>query len=302
MRVLMTGGTGMIGRALSQELVGGGHDVVVLSRDPRPEKAPAGTEIAGWDSRSVDELVPLIEGVDAVVHLLGESIASGRWNASRKREIMNSRVRSSTAIREAIDRAVSKPSVLLQGSAVGYYGSAAAGAVDEASAPGADFLADVCQRWEAASATVEGVRRVILRTGVVLSLEGGAFPRMLLPIKLGVGGKLGNGRQPFPWIHLADEVGAIRFLLESETARGPFNLTAPGILTNAEFTKVVGKVVRRPTLFPAPAIALKVLLGEMSTLLLDGQRAVPKALQAAGYSFRFSDAEAAVRNLLGRES
>ena len=143
---------------------------------------------------------------------------------------------------------------------------------------------------------------MVLRTGVVLSLEGGAFPRMLLPIKLGVGGKLGNGRQPFPWIHLADEVGAIRFLLERDTARGPFNLTAPGILTNAEFTKVVGRVVGRPTLLPVPAIALKLVLGEMSTLLLDGQRAVPKALQDSGYAFRFADAEAAVRDLLGRES
>jgi len=288
----------MIGRALSLELVGAGHEVVVLSRNPRPEKAPAGASIEGWDSRSVDQLVPLVDGADAIVHLLGESIASGRWNGSRKREILDSRVRSSTAVAEAIGRAKSKPSVLLQGSAVGYYGAEAQGTVDETSAAGSDFLADVCRRWEAASATVEGVRRVVLRTGVVLSLDGGAFPRMLLPIKLGGGGKLGNGRQPFPWIHLADEVGAIRFLLENDAARGPFNLTAPGVLTNAEFTKVVGKVVRRPTLFPAPAIALKLLLGEMSTLLLDGQRAVPKALQDAGYVFRFADAEAAVRDLV----
>lgn len=302
MRVLITGGTGLVGRALCAELLGAGHDVVVVSRDPQQSRATPGTSIEEWDARSAAQLSPLVEGADAVVHLLGESIAAGRWNESRKREIEDSRVRSTVAVAEAIGWASAKPSVLLQGSAVGYYGGDAAGEVDESSPTGEDFLAMVCRRWEAASAGVTGVRRVLLRTGVVLSLDGGAFPKIVKPIKLGVGGKLGSGGQPFPWIHLADEVGAIRFLLEHDSARGPFNLTAPGVLTNAEFTKVVGRVARRPTLFPAPAIALKVLLGEMSTLLLEGQRAVPRALQAAGYTFRFPDAESAVRDLLGRRS
>jgi len=299
MRVVITGGTGLIGGALAAELAGAGEDVVVLSRTPKPEKAPPGTSIEGWDTQSVDSLASIIDGADAVVHLLGEGIASGRWSAARKREIEESRVRSSAAVAEAIGKASSKPGLLVQGSAVGFYGGDAWHEVDETAPAGRDYLAEVCKRWEAASEGVDA-RRVVLRTGVVLSLAGGAFPKIVKPIKLGVGGKLGNGKQPFPWIHLADEVGAIRFLLAAEGAQGAFNLTAPGVLTNAEFTKVVGRVAGRPTLFPAPAVALKVVLGEMSTLLLDGQRAVPKGLLDAGYEFRFPDAESAVRDLLGK--
>jgi uncharacterized protein (TIGR01777 family) len=301
MRVLITGGTGLIGGTLARELGAAGHEVVVLTRNATRAKLSPGVRAVGWDAATPGALEGLITADTAVVHLAGESIAGGRWTAETKRRIRESRVRSSEAVAAAIRGAKEKPRVLLQGSAVGYYGPRGPERVTENDPPGDDFLARVCVDWEAATAGVEplGVRRALLRTGVVLAREEGALPKMALPFKLFAGGPLGNGRQGFPWIHLADEVGAIRFLLEQERASGPFNLTAPNPVSNRDLARALGRVLGRPSFLPAPGFALRLALGEMAGMLLGGQYAVPQRLLEHGCRFRFPDLEGALRDLLG---
>jgi len=201
---------------------------------------------------------------------------------------------------EAIGAATQKPRVLVQASAAGFYGPHGNEPVTEATAAGSDFLAQLCVAWEASTAAVEawGVRRAIVRTGIVLSASGGALPRLVLPFRFFAGGRLGSGRQWYPWIHQVDEVAAIRFLLDTEATTGAFNLTAPNPLTNKALAHVIGKVLGRPALAPAPTLALRLFMGDMATIVLDGQRALPARLLEAGYQFRFSSAEAALRNLL----
>ena len=304
MLVVITGGSGLIGGALARELGSAGHEVTILSRDPGKLKAlPAGVRAEPWDGKTAAGWSALLDrqgGDTAIVHLAGESIASGRWTEERKRRIRDSRVESGKAILQAIRAAAVKPRVLLQGSAVGYYGPRGDEVVREDAAPGNDFLAEVCKAWEASTAEAEalGVRRAILRTGVVLAREGGALPKMALPFKMMAGGPLGGGRQWFPWIHLADEVGAIRFLVEREDAKGPFNLTAPNPVTNRDLTRLLARVLHRPGLLPAPGFALRLALGEMADMLLNGQRVAPSRLLELGYTFRFPDAEPALRSLL----
>ena len=301
MKAIVTGGTGLIGRALTASLAADGHQATVLSRNPdRARGLPEGVAVAGWDASSIEQLTPLVAGADAVVHLAGAGIADARWTDERKRVIRDSRVDSSAAVAAAITGADPRPGVLLQGSAVGFYGPRGDEELTEESAPGDDFLAETCGAWEAASASVEevGVRRAVLRTGVVLAREGGALAKMLPPFKLFVGGPVGGGGQYMPWIHLVDEVRAIRFLLDRPDARGPFNLTAPEPLTNKRFSRALGKVLGRPSFMPAPAFALELALGEMSKIVLEGQRAVPRKLLEAGFEFRFADLEAALRDLL----
>jgi len=300
MRVVITGGTGLIGSALARELGGAGHDVVVLTRDAGKVGALPGVRAAQWDGRTPAGWGPLLDADTVIVHLAGESIASGRWTEDRKRRIRDSRVGSGKAILQAIREAAAKPRALLQGSAVGYYGPRGDEVIKEDAAPGNDFLADVCREWEESTAEVEtlGVRRAVLRTGVVLARDGGALPKMTLPFKMMAGGHLGNGRQWFPWIHLDDEVGAIRFLAESPEARGAFNLTAPNPVTNRELTRILAGVLHRPGFMPAPAFALRLALGEMADMLLNGQRVVPSRLLELGYRFKYPDAEPALRSLL----
>lgn len=303
MRVVITGGSGLIGGALARDLGAAGHDAVVLSRDPAKVRLSAGVRAMPWDGRTAAGWGSLLDGGTAIVHLAGESIAAGRWTADRKRRIRDSRVRSGLAVLQAIREAKEKPRALLQGSAVGYYGPRGDEELREDSPAGSDFLAGVCVDWEASTAEAEalGVRRVLLRTGVVLDRDGGALPKMALPFKLMAGGPLGNGHQWFPWIHRADEVGAIRFLLEHgdlDGARGPFNLTAPHPVTNRELTRILARVLHRPGFLPAPAFGLRLLLGEMADMLLHGQRAVPSRLLELGYAFRHPDAEEALRSLL----
>ena len=300
MRVVITGGSGLIGSAVARELGGEGHEVVVLSRDPSKVTLPPNTRAVEWDGKTGEGWASLLDAGTAIVHLAGESIAAGRWTAEKKRRIRASRVESGAAVMAAIRKAKEKPRVLLQGSAVGFYGPCGDVVVTESHPPGQDFLAEVCVEWEAATAEAEslGVRRAALRTGVVLSGDGGALPKMALPFKLGAGGPLGGGRQWMPWIHLADEVGAIRFLLEREDARGPFNLTAPEPLTNRDFSRALGRALHRPSLAPAPGFALRLVLGEMADMLLHGQRAVPQRLLEMGYVFRYPEALAALRDLL----
>ncbi len=301
MRVIVTGGTGLIGRALVASLAGDGHEVIVLSRDPqRGGSWPAGVRLERWDGYTANGWGPLADGADAIVNLAGENIAAGRWTAERKRRIRESRVNAGRAIVQAVEAATRKPSVLIQSSATGYYGPRGDEELMESAPPGRDFLAQTSLLWEDSTAPVErwGVRRAVIRTGVVLSAEGGALPRMLLPFRLFVGGPLGSGRQWLPWIHIADEVRAIRFLIEQEAASGPFNLAAPNPVTNAQFSRALGKALGRPAWMPVPALALRLLFGEMATVLLNGQRAVPHRLLQLGFTFRFAEVEAALRDLL----
>ncbi len=302
MNVLITGGTGLIGRALTASLLADGHQVIVLSRSPErhQHRMPAGTRLVPWDGRTPAGWGHVLEEVDAVVNLAGENIAAGRWTEQRKQRIRESRLNAGKALVDAMAAARQKPPVLIQASAVGYYGPRGDEVVTEETPPGTDFLAQLAVEWEASTEPVEqyGVRRAIIRTGVVLSKDGGALPRMLFPFRLGLGGRLGSGRQWFPWIHMEDEVGAIRFLLENETAQGPYNLTAPHPVTNAEFTRALGEVLHRPTIFAVPGFALRLLFGEMATVLLEGQRAIPQRLLDAGYTFRFTHIRGALEALL----
>lgn len=302
MRVIITGGSGLLGGALATALLKRGDDVIVTSRNPKTARGlPRAVGVVRWDCESPAELKPILTGADAVVHLVGESIGEGRWTEERKRRIRDSRTRSTAALAEAFAGVVDPPEVLLQGSAVGYYGSRGDTELDETAAAGEGFLAETCRAWEDAGRPVEalGVRRAVIRTGLVLTLDGGALPRLVLPFRLFAGGPLGDGRQMVPWIHVADQVGAMRFLLRTPQASGAFNLTAPEPVSNRELARALGRVLRRPSFLPAPAFALKLLLGEMSELLLASQNAVPDALAAAGYTFRFQTVDAALRDLLG---
>lgn len=310
MRVVITGGTGLIGRDLARELGGAGHDVVILTRDPgRAGRLPPGVRAAGWDGRSAAGWAPLLDAGDGVetaaVHLAGESIAEGRWTGEKKRRIRASRVDSGQAVLEAVRQAAVKPRVLLQGSAVGYYGPCGDELVTEDHPPGDDFLGRLCLEWEESTAEAEslGVRRVLLRTGIVLSPEGGALPRLLLPFRLMAGAPLGDGRQWFPWIHLADETAALRFLLEREDARGPFNLTAPNPVTNRDLGDLLAHALHRPNPLQAlglgvPGVLFRAALGEMADSILQGQRAVPRRLQELGFRFRFPELAPALADLV----
>jgi uncharacterized protein (TIGR01777 family) len=301
MLVIITGGTGLIGRPLAASLLSDGHEVVVLSRDPgRVSGLPAAARVVRWDGSSAAGWGDLAEGAGAIVNLAGENIGDSRWTAKRKQSIRVSRTNAGRAVVEAVLAAAHKPGVVIQSSAVGYYGPRGDEELGEDAPPGSDFLAQVAVEWENSTAAIEeaGVRRAIIRSGVVLAREGGAFPRMVLPFRLFAGGPYGNGRQWVPWVHLADEVGAIRFLIQKDGAHGPFNLGAPSPLTNRQFATVLGRVMHRPSFLPAPAFVFRLLFGEMATVILDGQRAVPNRLLQLGYMFRYPTAAAALRNLL----
>ena len=312
MRVVITGGSGLIGRAVAAPLAADGHDVVLLSRDPaRVRGLPAGVGAARWDGLTAAEWEPLLERGAAVLNLAGEGVAAGRWSEERKRRIRDSRVDAGRAVVEAVRRAAAAgraPAVVLQASGVGYYGDCGDREIGEdhqpcggAEAGAADFLAEVSVAWEASTADVEalGVRRVVLRTGIVLDRAGGALAKMLPPFRWGVGGPLGSGRQWFPWIHVADEVGAILFLLADAARSGPFNLCAPRPVTGRDFAHALGRQLHRPAVMPLPAPALRLALGEMADALLRSQRALPRRLLAAGYEFRFPELSGALADLLG---
>jgi len=311
MRVIITGGSGLIGRALAASLAADNHEVIILSRNAQSVRSlPKGARAEQWDGRTATGWGRLADGADAIVNLAGESIAGEsllpilfkRWTSKRKRRILESRTNAGQAVLQAIEAAKRKPGVLIQSSAVGYYGTLRDEELTEEAYPGNDFLARVCWDWEVSTSQAEvmNVRRVVTRSGLVMSAAGGILPLMLLPFKFFVGGRLGSGRQWFSWIHIADEVSAIRFLIENPNAKGPFNLTAPQTLTNAQFSKVIGRVMRRPSFFPTPGFALRLPMGEKATIALDGQRPVPKRLLDMGFKFQFPEAEPALRDLLGR--
>jgi len=308
MRVLITGGTGLIGRALSEDLVSQGHEVIVLSRSPeRASGFPDGVHVVGWDARTAEGWGHLADGAGAIVDLAGASIAGegffpSRWTEEQRRVIRESRLNSSRAVVEAVEQAERKPGVLVQASGVGYYGYRGDELLTEEAAPGDDWAARfTAEEWEPSSAPVEemGVRRVIARTGVVLSVEEGALPRLLLPFRLFVGGPMGSGKQWYSWISLQDEARALRFLIETEEARGAFNLTAPNPVTNGELAKLIGKVMGRPSIIPVPGFALRVAFGEVAEVVLQGQRAIPQRLLDLGFEFDFPTAEASLQDMLG---
>jgi uncharacterized protein (TIGR01777 family) len=305
MRVLITGGSGLIGRAAAARLAAEGHEVIVLSRDPeRVRGLPAGVRAVAWDGRTAAGWEPLLDAQSAVLNLAGEGIADGRWTEERKRRIRTSRLDAGRAVVQAVRQAAAAgraPAAVLQSSGVGYYGECGDEEVGEDHPPGSDFLAQVAVDWEASTAEVEalGVRRVVLRTGVVLDRAGGALAKLLPPFRLGLGGPLGGGRQWFPWIHMADEVGAILFLLASEPASGPFNLCAPQPVTSRDFARALGRQLGRPAVLPVPAAALRLALGELAGALLRSQRVLPRRLLAAGYRCGFPELAGALADLLG---
>jgi len=305
MRVVLAGGTGLIGRALARDLVADGHHVSVLTRQPEAAGAglPESVEAIGWDGRTAGDWHAAVDGASAVVNLAGAGLAEARWTEARLRLIRDSRVQSAQAVTEAVARAADRPAVVVQASAVGYYGPSGDAELDEDAPPGSDKLVtNVVLPTEAAAEAVRahGVRVAMARTGIVLAREGGALPRMVLPFRLFVGGPLGTGRQVMSWIHIADEVRALRFLMENEAAEGPFNLTAPGPVTNAEFSRALGRVLGRPSLMPVPAPVLRLVFGEMATVLLDGQRVLPRRLLELGFTFTHAAVEPALRDVLGR--
>jgi uncharacterized protein (TIGR01777 family) len=300
MRVLVVGGSGLIGRALVTSLVEDAHQAVVLTRRPAEVRGlPPGVRAAGWDGRSLGAWVEEVAGADAIVQLAGESIF-GRWTAAKKRRLASSRVASSRLLAEACAAVRRRPAVFVQGSAIGFHGDRGDEVVDETTPAGEGFLADLAVEWEAASAAVEalGIRRPVVRTGLVLARDGGALPLLRLAHLAFAGGPLGRGRQWVPWIHQADEVGAIRFLLEHPQATGPFELVAPEVVRNGELSRQLATLLRRPSWLPAPAFAVRLMLGELAESLLGGQRARPAALLALGYRFRFPGLAAALADLL----
>lgn len=301
MHLLITGGTGLIGQRLIDQLLPQGYTITVLSRRSlRPPRLPNSVNFAQWDASSAAGWGHLLEEVDGVVNLAGAGVADSPWTKARKQLIRESRLLAGQAVVEAINAAKNKPRVLLQASAVGYYGSDETATMTETSPPGDDFLANVCQDWENSVKPVEalGVRVVYLRTGVVLDPRGGAFPKLMLPFRMFVGGPLGNGLQWMSWIHHQDQTAIIRFLLENDSLSGPVNLVAPDPLRNADFAKLLGKVMQRPAVAPAPGFIIRTVMGEMSTIVLDGQRVLPEKLSAAGYQFIYPQAEAALRELV----
>lgn len=306
MRILITGGTGLIGTPLSQQLAAGGHEVIVLSRNPGKHTLPVGVTAVAWDGRTSSGWAHLADGAAAIINLAGESIGGSgfpppRWTDARKQRILQSRLHAGQAVTAAVQAATNKPGVVVQMSGIDYYGNVPGDtAVTESSPKGSGFLSDVTEQWEASTAVVEslGVRRVVLRTGIVLSLEGGALPQTMLPYRFFAGGPLGNGRQWWPWVHLADVVRAIQFLVENESASGVFNVCAPNPLPEKEFGRVLGQVMARPSLIPAPAFALKLMLGEMAAMVLDGRRALPTRLQELGFTFQYLEAREALLDLL----
>ena len=296
MRIIVAGGSGFLGRALVEACRAEGHEVKVLTRRPR------GGDDIQWSPGVPGAWTTSLEQSDAVVNLAGEGIADSAWTEARKRAILNSRLAATHALAAAIRGCAHPPRVFLSASGVGFYGTSAGGPVTEESPPGSDFLADVCQAWESETRAAAGVARIVLlRTGLVLARGGGALPRISMPFRFFVGGRIGSGGQCMSWIHLADWVGMVRWALSTATVAGPLNVTAPSPVTNEEFTRTLAGAMRRPALFPVPALALQIILGrEMAdTMLLGGQQALPAKAQQLGYRFTFPALGPALQDVFG---
>jgi uncharacterized protein (TIGR01777 family) len=299
MHILLTGGTGLIGRRLCRHWLDQGHQLTVWSRKPDQVSRLYGAGVRGI--AHPDDIGS--QHVAAVINLAGAPIADRPWTRKRKMLLWDSRITLTEQLITWLERREQKPDVLISGSAVGWYGDGGERELDEESAPvSEDFASQLCIAWEETAQRAEafGIRVVLLRTGLVLANEGGMMQRLLPPFKLGMGGPIGNGRQWMPWVHIEDQIAAIDFLLNREDAQGPYNACAPSPVRNRDFAKTLAALLHRPAFMPMPAVALRLLLGELSILLLGGQRARPNRLQAAGFTFRFTDLHAALENLLGR--
>lgn len=298
MNVLITGGTGLIGRALTQSLLVDGHKVWSLTRSPERAVLSLGCTAAGWDGRTAKSWGELINEMDAIVNLAGVNTASWPWTEARKQSFWNSRVWAGQAVVEAIRLAKKKPKVLVQMSGIGHYGMHGEPAT-ESTPPAGDFSARLTVAWEFSSQPVEelGVRRAVVRTAPVLSRDNIILKLMELPARLFFGGRLGSGQQTLPWIHIADEVGAIRFLLDEERAHGSYNLIAPEATSNADFTRALARQLKRPYWFHVPAFLMRLVLGEMGNMVLEGRPAQPKRLLEAGFEFKYPTLDSALKEL-----
>lgn len=295
MRVLIAGGTGFLGSHLAAGLSAAGHEIVVLTR-----RRPRTSNEMRWDGRTVGQWAKLLEEVDAVVNTTGYGLEHWPWNRAQKQRFEDSRVQPGLALARGIAAAERRPKVFLQISGINYYGSIGAGIADESFPAAADFLAQLAVRWEAATQPIEalGVRHVVARCAVILDAKGGLFPLMVLPVRLFAGGPFGNGQQAVPWIHVEDAVGALQFLLGNSQADGAFNLIAPQATNNTEFMRAAAAALGRPFWFRTPAFLLRAVLGEMSTLILDGRLARPRRLEESGFKFKYPTVESALANLL----
>lgn len=300
MNILITGGTGLIGNALTKSLLAEGHTIRVLTRrTPLPVSSERNLNYLHWDGKTPEGWGEVIADTDAVINLAGEPLARWPWTPRQKQKFWDSRVNAGRAITAAIQAAPARPKVLIQASGINHYGLHG-NLADENTPPGDDFLARLTVAWEESSQPVEelGVRRCLLRLAVVLAPKGGLFPLMALPIRLFLGGPLGSGKQPVPWIHIEDVIGAIHFLLYNDQAWGAFNLIAPEVVTNAEFNRALAAALKRPFWLPTPAFLLRLVLGEMASLILDGRPAYPRRLLEAGYTFKFPALQQALNDIV----
>jgi uncharacterized protein (TIGR01777 family) len=302
MRIFLTGGTGLVGTLLVKRLRERGDHVIVLSRRPEAAQQLTGDNVSVvvGDPAKSGPWMDAVADCQAVVHLAGEGLFNRRWNQAFKDLIVSSRIDSTKNIATAMAR--TKNAVLVSGSAIGIYGPRGDEELTEASPHGSDFLAKLCLDWEnaATAAARHGVRVVLLRTGIVLDLAGGALKQMLPPFKMFVGGPIGSGKQYMSWIHNEDEVGLILFAIDQASVTGPLNATAPNPVTNKQFAQALGKVLGRPSFMPTPAFALRVMLGESAQIVTNGQRVMPAKALAAGYQFKFTEIETALRDLLAK--
>jgi len=303
MKIIIPGGSGMVGSLASASLAAKGHRVIILSRNPQAAQSvglPAGVEVRGYDAATAQGWGELVDGDTAIINLVGVNLSESRWTPAQKKRILDSRLKAGKAIVQAVQQAKEKPAVVLQVSGAGYYGISQGEIITETGSPGNDFPSEVCKVWESASQPVEsmGVRRVVMRTGVVLSTRGGALPRMLMPFKLMFGGPLGNGKQWLSWIHEQDQIAVLHYFLENEYLQGVYNVTSPQPVQNRDFAKAIGKAMGRPSWIPAPAFIIRLLFGEMATIVVDGQRVVPERLNAEGFKFQYAEPLAALRDLL----
>jgi uncharacterized protein (TIGR01777 family) len=298
MRILISGASGLVGRALASVLRADGHTVARLVR---PGSAPSAGDVS-WDPMAATVDVPAMDGTDAVVHLGGANIAAGRWTPKRKALLRSSRIGATRVLVDTLANLRRKPSVFLCASATGYYGNRGDEILTESSGSGTDFLALLARDWEAEAGRAElsAIRTVILRFGIILSGKGGALPQMLMPFRFGFGGRLGTGNQWMSWIALEDSIDIIRSAIANAQLRGPLNVVAPTPVRNAEFTRVVAAVLHRPAIFPVPAFALRLAVGEMADALLASQRVLPERLIATDYRFRFNNLETTLRATLAK--
>ena len=300
MHILIAGGSGLIGTALSKHLLAEGHSVTVLSRNPQAHSALQGVTMVRWDGKTKEGWGHLLNETDAVVNLAGVNLGGGLWTKNRKAKLIGSRLNAGAAIVAAFQAAEHKPEVLLQAAANGYYSPSGDDILTESDPPGTGFQSDLCQRWEQSTQPVEamGVRRVVTRSGVVFARGALLLNMFLLPFRLFVGGPIGSGRQYLPWIHVDDEVAAFKYLLTNQETSGAYNLMSPQPVRNAELGHAISRVLKRPYWFPVPGFALKLILGKMSSVVLDSWRCMPARLTESGFQFKFPDVEAALRDLL----